>query len=96
MQKISALLLCGLFFFSCKSYNDYANVPFEEKSPADWENPAVNEINKEAPRAWFVPFSSSQEVDADNKWASSLIQSLNGDWLFKYSDNPLFTSVLFL
>nr|MDA3835178.1 DUF4981 domain-containing protein [Spirochaetales bacterium] len=64
------------------------DVPFEEKVPADWENTAVNQINKEAPRAWFVPFASSNEVDADNKWNSSLIQSLNGEWLFKYSDNP--------
>ncbi|TLX76458.1 DUF4981 domain-containing protein [Labilibacter sediminis] len=73
---------------SCAPYNNYEGVTFKEKQPADWENPAVNQINKESPRAWYIPFASSAEVDRDNKWASSLMQSLNGDWLFHCSPNP--------
>lgn len=87
MQKLFGLII-GLALYSCTNYNDYADVPFDEKVPADWENPAVNEINRESPRAWFVPFASEEEVDVNDIWASSLIRSLNGDWLFKYSKNP--------
>ncbi|MFO8001289.1 MAG: glycoside hydrolase family 2 TIM barrel-domain containing protein, partial [Marinilabilia sp.] len=57
-------------------------------TPSDWENPQVREINKETPRSWFVPFGDVSEVDADNKWASSLLKSLNGEWLFHLSQNP--------
>lgn len=90
MRKTWLLLLLatGILQWACQSYNDYAGVPFEEKQPADWENPAVNEINREAPRAWFVPFATPEEVDADNIWASSFMQSLNGEWQFMYSDKP--------
>ncbi|GAO28052.1 beta-galactosidase [Geofilum rubicundum JCM 15548] len=90
MRKNSFLsvLIFSSLLWSCTSYTDYSEVPFEEKVPADWENTAVNEINRETPRAWYVPFASPNEVDADDKWASSLLQSLNGEWLFNYSDNP--------
>ncbi|PWD98922.1 glycoside hydrolase family 2 TIM barrel-domain containing protein [Marinilabilia rubra] len=88
MQKLMLALVMGTFLFSCTNYKDYSDVPFEEKSPADWENPAVNQINREAPRAWYVPFADASEVDADNKWASSLLKSLNGEWLFHMAENP--------
>ena len=96
MRKTWLLLLLAtsILQWACQSYNDYAGVPFEEKQPADWENPAVNEINREAPRAWFVPFATPEEVDADNIWASSFMQSLNGEWQFMYSDS-FGTSLLF-
>jgi beta-galactosidase len=78
----------GAMFTSCKSYTDYKDVSFDEKTPADWENPGVTQINKEEPRAWFIPFAEKGEVDPDNRWASSLIYSLNGDWQFNLSKNP--------
>ncbi len=81
-------LMFGAMFTACKSYTDYKDVPFDEKMPADWENPAVTQINKEEPRAWFIPFAEKGEVDPDNRWASSLIYSLNGDWQFHLSKNP--------
>ncbi len=73
---------------SCTKYKSYKDIAWEEKAPADWENQEVFEINKEAPRAWFIPFASQQEVDRDNIWNSSLIHSLNGDWLFHLSTKP--------
>jgi beta-galactosidase len=88
MKKNLLLTVMSLFLLSCTNYKDYSDVPFEEKSPADWENPAVNQINREEPRAWFVPFADESEVNADNKWASSLLKSLNGEWLFHLSQNP--------
>ncbi len=88
MNNFLISLVIGSSLLSCTNYKNYGNVVFDEKSPADWENPAVNQINKEAPRAWYVPFGNADEVDADNKWASSLLKSLNGDWLFHMSENP--------
>jgi len=58
-----------------------------EGDPPDWENQAVFNINREAPRAWFVPF---QDVDklGSSPMESSLIQSLNGSWKFHLAQNP--------
>ncbi|MCG8578958.1 MAG: DUF4981 domain-containing protein [Bacteroidales bacterium] len=74
--------------FSCTSYNNYEGVVFEEKVPADWENPAVYEINREPARAYYIPFASESEVNRDNIWSSSLIKSLNGEWQFHVAQNP--------
>lgn len=48
----------------------------------EWENPAITDIGKEPPHAWFIPFAS------ENETTSSLIQSLNGQWKFHYVDKP--------
>lgn len=71
---------------SCKS--KYLNVAFEEKTPRDWENPAVSEINREAPRAYFIPFATAEQALQTELWKSPFIQSLNGTWEFNLSHNP--------
>ncbi|HLP18059.1 MAG TPA: glycoside hydrolase family 2 TIM barrel-domain containing protein, partial [Bacteroidota bacterium] len=46
----------------------------------DWENPAINGINKETPHAYgFL---------ADEKAQNAAIRSLNGIWKFKWSPDP--------
>jgi beta-galactosidase len=80
----SASVLLG----ACSSYSSYKEAHLEEKVPVDWENPAVCQVNRESARAYYIPFANEKEVNRDNKWASSLIQSLNGDWLFHLSKNP--------
>lgn len=71
---------------SCKS--KYKNVPFEEKAPHDWENPAVSEINREKPRAYFIPYANADQALQNDIWKSPFIQSLNGTWQFLLSHNP--------
>jgi beta-galactosidase len=71
---------------SCKS--KYKNVPFEEKTPHDWENPAVSEINREAPRAYFIPYATAEQALQTDIWQSPFIQSLNGTWQFNLSHTP--------
>ncbi|MCU4157765.1 DUF4981 domain-containing protein [Carboxylicivirga sp. A043] len=90
LNTISIIIInIGSFILlSCNQYKDYSGVPFEEKNITDWENPSVCEINREPPRAYFIPFASEEELDQDNIWASSFIQSLNGEWLFHVSQNP--------
>ncbi|PWD98354.1 glycoside hydrolase family 2 TIM barrel-domain containing protein [Marinilabilia rubra] len=85
---IPFLVLFSLIMQSCTRYKDYEGVPYEEKSPRDWENPMVNSINREQPRAWYVPFLNMEKARGDSVWSSSLVKSLNGKWLFHLSENP--------
>jgi beta-galactosidase len=60
----------------------------QEGDPPDWENPAVFQINREAPRAWFVPFQDLEKLREATPMESSLVQSLNGSWKFHLAKNP--------
>ena len=71
---------------SCKS--KYKNESFEDKIPHDWENPAVSEINREAPRAYFIPYATAGQALQTDIWQSPFIQSLNGTWQFNLSHTP--------
>ncbi|MCD0487327.1 DUF4981 domain-containing protein [Pedobacter sp. MC2016-14] len=55
----------------------------------DWENPAVTQINTQAPHSTLLPFSSAETALSFNKNASQLFQSLNGTWKFKWCKTPL-------
>lgn len=86
--KIVLIVIVVSTLVNCTNYNSYEGVPFEDKNPKDWENPEVFEINREPARAYYIPFADESELDRDNKWASSLIQSLNGEWQFHLSQTP--------
>ncbi len=87
MKYLLILILAALATTaSCK--NKYTNVPFQEKTPHDWENPAVSEINRETPRAYFIPFATVQQAQQSDIWKSTFIQSLNGIWKFNLSHKP--------
>jgi beta-galactosidase len=58
-----------------------------QEDPPYWENPHVSGINREAPRAWYVPFGEVAKLGG-SLWESGLIQSLNGPWKFHLSHNP--------
>jgi len=72
---------------SCQNNRNVAKIE-ENTTLSDWENPEVFQINREDPHAYFIPFANSKEVNSENKWASSLLKSLNGDWLFHLSKRP--------
>lgn len=53
----------------------------------EWENPSVNQINREPMHAWFVPYE--KEKDAVQRRISEASRlSLNGMWDFNYSVHP--------
>ena len=54
----------------------------------DWENPAVFRVNKEAPRAVSMPYSSKEEAASKSRLQSTWCQVLNGDWKFHFTGNP--------
>lgn len=57
-----------------------------------WQDQHVWQINKEKPRARFIPFESADAI-TDDIFSSSLLKSLNGMWKFhlvtKPADRPL-------
>ncbi|MFC1652231.1 glycoside hydrolase family 2 TIM barrel-domain containing protein [Planctomycetota bacterium] len=82
--KVFCLVLF-LLGTACPTYGEQVT---EEKQPPDWENPAVFQINKEAPRAHFIPFASSAQAQKNSLWESSFVKSLNGTWMFHLAKNP--------
>ena len=79
------LLFVLLIGFSCTS--KYENVPFEDPNPKPWEDPEIVQINKEAPRAHYIPYATAEQAIQDEKLKSPFISSLNGIWQFHLSQN---------
>lgn len=48
----------------------------------EWQDPAVNEINRLPMRARFFPYATEAEARQDNPLQSSRVLSLKGDWKF--------------
>ena len=53
-----------------------------------WEDPAVFNINRMAPHAWFIPFENTDLAWDNNASQSAFHQSLNGVWKFNIASNP--------
>ena len=83
-----SLILLGMSLFACSGYKDYSKTPFEEENPPVWENQAINQINREAAHAHFIPYSSIEQAMADDIWKSPQVMSLNGMWKFYLSQKP--------
>ncbi|MBI5877810.1 MAG: DUF4981 domain-containing protein [Chloroflexi bacterium] len=54
----------------------------------DWENPACLHINREPPRASFVPFADESGARDGDRAASPRFRLLNGRWRFHYGQSP--------
>jgi beta-galactosidase len=62
--------------------------PLESKAQERWQDPEVFNLNREAPRATFVPFSTRQAALAGDRTASQYFLSLNGSWRFAWAKAP--------
>jgi beta-galactosidase len=54
----------------------------------DWENPAVFGINKEAPRAYFIPYANETSALTNERSRSSCVLDLDGTWKFHWVYSP--------
>lgn len=54
----------------------------------DWENPAVNQINKLPARATFYSFENAEQAQKGDRTVSNNFKSLNGDWNFYWVATP--------
>lgn len=55
---------------------------------AEWENPEIFQINREAPHASFVRYQSETAALKGEAADSIFVQSLNGEWNFNWSPKP--------
>ncbi len=54
----------------------------------DYENPEVFERNQEPPHATLMPYSTIEKALEGERKSSSFHMTLNGTWLFNWSENP--------
>ncbi len=50
----------------------------------NWEDPNVLHVNREAPRAYYIPYSDAESAKTNKRGSSPYYQTLNGSWKFKY------------
>ncbi len=74
-------LICIVTVFSLYIVNLKSQTP-------EWDNPQVNEVNKEYPRACFYHYPDEQLAYQGNRYNSPLVMLLNGKWQFKWVPNP--------
>lgn len=88
LNQLTFLVIIVLTAACGQTWSKYEDIPFTEKVPRDWENPAVFNENREAPRANFYSYASESSALADNKEGSEFFYSLNGKWLFHWVPSP--------
>ncbi len=75
-------------YSSCSKYRDYSQVPWQEQKWVAWQDPTVSQVNREAPRASYIPYPSVQSAREGNMWKSPMLISLNGKWKFNLASHP--------
>ncbi|MEI6602422.1 MAG: glycoside hydrolase family 2 TIM barrel-domain containing protein [Clostridia bacterium] len=50
----------------------------------DWENPNLLQINREKPRAYYVPYADLESACTKQRGRSPYFKLLNGSWKFRY------------
>ncbi|HKJ42483.1 MAG TPA: glycoside hydrolase family 2 TIM barrel-domain containing protein [Sunxiuqinia sp.] len=88
MKRYYSIITFFMLLIAASCTSKYKNVPFEEPNPKPWDDPQIVEINKEAPRAYYIPYATTEQARENDKWESPDIQSLNGTWLFHLSQTP--------
>lgn len=83
---LSVLLM--ILVSSCNRYKDYSDVPIQDQPKPAWQDQSVFQINRMSPHAHFIPFATIEEARTEEKWNSSMIQSLNGMWKFHLAQKP--------
>ncbi|MFD0670079.1 glycoside hydrolase family 2 TIM barrel-domain containing protein [Cohnella sp. GCM10027633] len=55
--------------------------------PTLWEDPRQLHLNREAPRAAFVPYADAQSAASGKRGRSPFYRTLNGSWAFRYYES---------
>ncbi|WP_256757896.1 glycoside hydrolase family 2 TIM barrel-domain containing protein [Cohnella sp. WQ 127256] len=55
----------------------------------NWEDPTVLQVNREAARAYFVPYSDYETAATEKRGHSPFYTTLNGKWKFRYYSSVL-------
>lgn len=54
-----------------------------------WENLTVLQVNREAPRASYIPYAGDVSAKSGKRGKSPFYQTLNGTWKFRYYSSVL-------
>ena len=73
---ICIFVILSLFIVNLKSQNP------------EWDNPQVNEVNKEYPRSVFYHYPNEKLAAQCTRTSSPWLMILNGKWQFKWVPNP--------
>jgi beta-galactosidase len=84
MNKNALIILIFVSIFSLDGIFGQTNTPV----PPEIENPELLGINKEPYHATLMPYANLQEALVARRHASSLCQSLNGQWKFNWVPSP--------
>ena len=87
-MRIGYLFFAVLLLGSCAQKHKYENLTWEAKPIEFWEDPEVFADNKMEPHAYFIPYSTDEDVILDEHNRSPFYTSLNGEWRFNLSDKP--------
>ncbi|MGN7360226.1 glycoside hydrolase family 2 TIM barrel-domain containing protein [Paenibacillus sp. SAF-054] len=49
-----------------------------------WENTQILEVNREQPRAYYIPYADAESAKSGKRSRSPFYRTLNGGWKFKY------------
>ena len=89
MKRLPILFVAVILTLaSCKKYSKYEGVPFTEKEPRDWENPALNQLNREDPHATLISFTDEESALESVKADSPNRLLLDGTWKFYWVKSP--------
>jgi beta-galactosidase len=81
-------LAASMIIASCNRYKSYEGVPFTEKEPRDWENPAVFNLNKEEAHATMISYPDEAAALVADFSSSPNYLSLDGIWKFNLVTKP--------
>ncbi len=89
MKNIFTLtVLVAAMLGSCTGYTDYSDVPFEEKSRRDWEDPGIFKQNREEGHAVLISYPDEASALEGKKDKNPRYMSLDGEWLFHWVKKP--------
>ncbi|WP_139956505.1 glycoside hydrolase family 2 TIM barrel-domain containing protein [Flavicella sediminum] len=88
MNKFLFLLLVSSFVFLQGNAQEKPIYKAEKWENPEWENPAIFQMNREAPTATFYKYPNAKGALKNESWKnSSRYASLNGSWNFYYAEN---------
>ncbi len=80
MRYLSVLILMAILE-SCQP-------PRRDFSQAEWQNPAIVDVNTEPPHATLVPFQDAASAQTGQREQSDYFSLLNGTWQFHWAKGP--------
>ncbi len=80
MRYLNVLILIAIVA-SCQP-------PRRDFSQAEWQNPAIIDVNTEPPHATLIPFQDAASAQTGQREESDYFSLLNGTWQFHWAQGP--------